>query len=70
MRRQGGRIDVTDPEPLPADYRLWGYPNVILPPTSPDSRRAAPSAVPFVKCVNLLADYKAPSPAYAGEGAS
>ena len=28
----GACIDVTDPEPLPADHRLWNYDNVILTP--------------------------------------
>ena len=31
-RLLGACIDVTDPEPLPADHRLWGYSNVILTP--------------------------------------
>jgi phosphoglycerate dehydrogenase-like enzyme len=25
-------LDVTDPEPLPADHPLWGMPNVIITP--------------------------------------
>jgi len=28
----GAGLDVTDPEPLPADSKLWGMPNVILTP--------------------------------------
>ena len=28
----GAGLDVTDPEPLPADHPLWGYPNVIVTP--------------------------------------
>jgi glyoxylate/hydroxypyruvate reductase len=32
-KRLGGAVlDVTDPEPLPADHPLWRYPNVILTP--------------------------------------
>ncbi|PYI00914.1 D-isomer specific 2-hydroxyacid dehydrogenase [Aspergillus sclerotiicarbonarius CBS 121057] len=29
---RGAALDVTDPEPLPADHRLWGYKNVIITP--------------------------------------
>jgi glyoxylate/hydroxypyruvate reductase A len=25
-------LDVTDPEPLPADHRLWRHPKIILTP--------------------------------------
>lgn len=28
----GVALDVTDPEPLPEDHRLWGYPNVLITP--------------------------------------
>ena len=31
-RLLGACLDVTDPEPLPADHRLWDYPNVIITP--------------------------------------
>ncbi|GFN13488.1 D-isomer specific 2-hydroxyacid dehydrogenase family protein [Aspergillus tubingensis] len=29
---RGAALDVTDPEPLPADHKLWGYKNVIITP--------------------------------------
>ena len=29
---RGAALDVTDPEPLPADHKLWGYKNVIVTP--------------------------------------
>lgn len=29
---RGAALDVTDPEPLPADHRLWRYKNVIITP--------------------------------------
>ena len=39
----GAALDVTDPEPLPADHPLWDAPNLILTPhmsgAVPDSRR-------------------------------
>ena len=39
----GAGLDVTDPEPLPADHALWGVDNVIITPhvaaTSDLSRR-------------------------------
>jgi phosphoglycerate dehydrogenase-like enzyme len=28
----GAVMDVTDPEPLPPESRLWGFPNVIITP--------------------------------------
>jgi len=28
----GAAVDVTDPEPLPADHPLWDAPNVIITP--------------------------------------
>ena len=31
-RIAGAGLDVTDPEPLPADHELWGMPNVIITP--------------------------------------
>ena len=30
--RPAAGLDVTDPEPLPADHPLWGMPNVIITP--------------------------------------
>lgn len=29
---RGAALDVTDPEPLPANHKLWGYKNVIITP--------------------------------------
>lgn len=29
---RGAALDVTDPEPLPAEHKLWGYTNVIITP--------------------------------------
>ena len=42
----GAGLDVTDPEPLPSDHRLWGLQNVIITPHNSGSsdgtgRRAA-----------------------------
>ena len=42
----GAGLDVTDPEPLPPEHRLWGLPNVIITPhnsgsTDGTGRRAA-----------------------------
>ena len=39
----GAGIDVTDPEPLPADHPLWSLPNAIITPhvASPPARELA-----------------------------
>lgn len=31
-RLQGAALDVTEPEPLPADHPLWGAPNILISP--------------------------------------
>ncbi|MBW3615923.1 MAG: D-isomer specific 2-hydroxyacid dehydrogenase family protein [Actinobacteria bacterium] len=39
----GAALDVTEPEPLPADHPLWGLPNVLITPhTSNTEEMAAP----------------------------
>ena len=35
----GAALDVTDPEPLPADHRLWNAPNLLFPEVFPFRRR-------------------------------
>lgn len=45
-RLSGAVIDVTDPEPLPADHPFWSHPNIVLTPhvasiTQPDSAARA-----------------------------
>lgn len=45
-RLSGAVIDVTDPEPLPADHPFWTHPNIVLTPhvasiTQPDSAARA-----------------------------
>lgn len=40
----GAVLDVTDPEPLPADHRLWNHPGVILTPHIASKVEAAPAA--------------------------
>ncbi|APF39202.1 glyoxylate/hydroxypyruvate reductase A (plasmid) [Chelatococcus daeguensis] len=40
----GAVLDVTDPEPLPADHRLWNHPGVILTPHVASKVEAAPAA--------------------------
>ena len=37
-------LDVTEPEPLPADHRLWSHPKVILTPHIASKVEAAPAA--------------------------
>uniref|UniRef100_UPI0038F772D2 NAD(P)-dependent oxidoreductase n=1 Tax=Streptomyces niveiscabiei TaxID=164115 RepID=UPI0038F772D2 len=37
-------LDVTEPEPLPADHRLWSHPRVILTPHIASKVEAAPAA--------------------------
>lgn len=38
-RLAGAAIDVTDPEPLPAEHELWGAPNLIISPHCSGSSR-------------------------------
>ena len=33
-RLSGAVLDVTDPEPLPAEHRLWRIPNAVITPHS------------------------------------
>ncbi|ALA20309.1 MULTISPECIES: glyoxylate/hydroxypyruvate reductase A [unclassified Chelatococcus] len=40
----GAVLDVTDPEPLPADHRLWNHPGVILTPHIASKVEAGPAA--------------------------
>ncbi|MBB4018319.1 glyoxylate/hydroxypyruvate reductase A [Chelatococcus caeni] len=40
----GAVLDVTDPEPLPADHRLWNHPGVILTPHIASKVEAEPAA--------------------------
>ncbi|CAH1679656.1 Glyoxylate/hydroxypyruvate reductase A [Hyphomicrobiales bacterium] len=40
----GAVLDVTDPEPLPADHRLWRHPKVILTPHIASKVEAEPAA--------------------------
>jgi len=43
-------LDVTDPEPLPADHVLWGMPNVLITPHSSSvSSGGSPDAVAFIR---------------------
>jgi phosphoglycerate dehydrogenase-like enzyme len=37
----GAGLDVTDPEPLPADHRLWHLPNCIITPHVGNTREMA-----------------------------
>lgn len=45
-------LDVTEPEPLPADHRLWRHPGVILTPHIASKVEAAPAAKAVIE--NLL----------------
>lgn len=43
-------LDVTDPEPLPADHRLWELPNVVITPhVGGDSSAMMPRVVALIK---------------------
>jgi len=46
----GAGLDVTDPEPLPADHVLWGMPNVLITPHSSSvSSGGSADAVAFIR---------------------
>jgi D-2-hydroxyacid dehydrogenase (NADP+) len=46
----GAGLDVTYPEPLPADHVLWNMPNVLITPhASSASRGGAPDTVAFIR---------------------
>ncbi|KAI3010030.1 hypothetical protein M752DRAFT_337986 [Aspergillus phoenicis ATCC 13157] len=48
---RGAALDVTDPEPLPADHKLWGYKNVIITPhCSGNSTHYNDRAIKILQC--------------------
>lgn len=51
----GAALDVTDPEPLPRDHRLFGLPNVIISPHIASASLATRSRMAEMAAMNVLA---------------
>ena len=58
----GAALDVTTPEPLPADNPLWDMPDVIITPHVSYGGRDITFELIFEKFLRYLADYKAGRP--------
>lgn len=48
---RGAVLDVTDPEPLPAEHELWGFENVLITP-----HNAGHTPEYFARCAEILAE--------------
>jgi phosphoglycerate dehydrogenase-like enzyme len=51
----GAALDVTDPEPLPPDDRLWSAPNLLVVPHIGSATRATRERMTEIAVENLLA---------------
>jgi phosphoglycerate dehydrogenase-like enzyme len=51
----GAALDVTDPEPLPADHPLYRLPNCLIAPHIGSATRGARRRMAELACENLLA---------------
>lgn len=51
----GAALDVTDPEPLPADHPLYGFPNVVITPHIASASVATRSRMAEMAAANVIA---------------
>lgn len=62
---RGAALDVTDPEPLPLDHELFGFPNVIITPHIASASEATRARMAEMAAANIIAVLGGEEPANA-----
>lgn len=64
-RPGGAALDVTDPEPLPADHPLFGFPQVVITPHIASASLATRSRMAEMAAENIIAALRGDTPPHA-----